>query len=130
MKDELKYSIDKFEKALKQLETGIKKAKDQLDNDGVIQRFEFTFELAWKTVRLFLLNEGIITRSPKEALKQGFKFGLITDEESFIDMVSDRNQTVHIYNEQMSKDIVTRIKKNYLILLKKLSEELKIQSKK
>lgn len=130
MKDELKYSIVKFEKALKQLETGIKKAKDQLDNDGVIQRFEFTFELAWKTVRLFLLNEGIITRSPKEALKQAFKFGLITDEESFMDMLSDRNQTVHIYSEQMSKDIVTRIKKNYLILLKELSEELKIQSKK
>ncbi|NWF90805.1 MAG: nucleotidyltransferase substrate binding protein [Ignavibacteriaceae bacterium] len=130
MNDELKYSTIKFDKALKRLELGINKAKDQLDNDGVIQRFEFTFELAWKTVRLFLLNEGIITRSPKEALRQAFKFGLITDEETFIDMLSDRNQTVHIYSEQMSKDIVTRIKKNYLLLLKKLAEELKIQSKK
>ena len=83
MKDELKYSMLKFQKALKQLEEGAKQAKDQLDNDGVIQRFEFTFELAWKTIKLFLVNEGIITKSPKEALKEAFKFGLIKDEESF-----------------------------------------------
>ena len=77
MKDELKYSFEKFQKAVKRLDEGIKKAKDQLDNDGVIQRFEFTFELTWKTLKLFLLNEGIITKSPKETLKEAFRFILI-----------------------------------------------------
>ena len=124
MKDELKYSIEKFNKALSRLNIGIKKAKDQLDNDGVIQRFEFTFELLWKTLRLFLLSEGIITKSPKEALKESFRFGLIKDEEIFLDMLNDRNQTSHIYSEDVSKEIVRRIKKFYISKLTELSDEL------
>ncbi len=124
MKDELKYSIEKFNKALSRLNAGIKKAKDQLDNDGVIQRFEFTFELLWKTLRLFLLDEGIITKSPKEALKEAFRFGLIKDEDIFLDMLEDRNQTSHIYSEEISKEIVLRIKKFYLSKLTELSKEL------
>jgi len=124
MKDELKYSIEQFNKTLSRLNAGIKKAKDQLDNDGVIQRFEFTFELLWKTLRLFLLDEGIITKSPKEALKEAFRFGLIKDEEIFLDMLEDRNQTSHIYSEEISKEIVLRIKKFYLSKLTELSKEL------
>lgn len=102
----------------------LKKAKDQLDNEGVIHRFEFTFELMWKTLRQFLLSEGIITNSTREALKEAFRFGLISDEECFIDMLEDRNQTSHIYSEEISKSILNRIKKNYLPVLKKLSAEL------
>ncbi len=124
MKSDLIYSFEKFRKALNRLDEGVKKAKDQLDNDGVIQRFEFTFELMWKTLRLFLLSEGIITNSPREALKEAFRFGLISDEECFIDMLEDRNQTSHIYSEEISKSILNRIKKNYLPVLKKLSVEL------
>ena len=129
MKDELKYSYDKFQKALKRLDEGLKRAKDQLDSDGVIQRFEFTFELTWKTLRLFLLSEGINTNSPKEALKGAFKFGLIIDEECFLDMLEDRNQAAHIYSEDISREIFKRIKKDYSSALKKLSEELKNQIK-
>lgn len=124
MKDELKYSIEKFIKAFSRLNAGIKKAKDQLDNDGVIQRFEFTFELLWKTLRLFLLNEGIITKSPKEALKEAFRFGPIKDEEIFLDMLEDRNLTSHIYSEDVSKEIFKRIKKFYIVSLTELSQEL------
>jgi len=130
MKDELKYSIEKFNKALSRLNIGIKKAKDQLDNDGVIQRFEFTFELLWKTLRIFLLNEGIITKSPKEALKESFRYGLIKDEEIFLDMLEDRNQTSHIYSADVSKEIVRRIKKFYLSRLIELSNELSRASEK
>jgi len=130
MKDELKYSFEKFQKAVKRLDEGIKKAKDQLDNDGVIQRFEFTFELTWKTLKLFLLNEGIITKSPKEALKEAFRFSLIKDETCFLDMLTDRNQSAHIYSEDISKEIVVRIKKYYLAALKNLSVEIKKQIKK
>ena len=130
MKDELKYSFEKFQKAVKRMDEGIKKAKDQLDNDGVIQRFEFTFELTWKTLKLFLLNEGIITKSPKEALKEAFRFSLIKDETCFLDMLTDRNQSAHIYSEDISKEIVVRIKKYYLAALKNLSVEIKKQIKK
>lgn len=130
MKDELNYSIEKFNKALSKLNIGIKKAKDQLDNDGVIQRFEFTFELLWKTLRLFLLAEGITTKSPKEALKESFRFGLIKDEEIYLDMLEDRNQTSHIYSEEITREIVRRIKKFYLSKLTELSKELRKVSEK
>jgi hypothetical protein len=56
MSDELKYSLEKLNNAVKRLDHGVKQAKDNLDRDGVIQRFEFTFELLWKVIRLFLLE--------------------------------------------------------------------------
>ena len=129
MSDELKYSLEKFDSAIKRLDEGVKEAKDNLGRDGVIQRFEFTFELLWKTLRLFLLDEGIITKSPKESLKEGFKFGLIKDEEIFLDMLEDRNQTSHIYSEEVSKEIFKRIKIRYLNPLKKILNEIKKSTK-
>ena len=113
MKAELIYSFQKLKEAVKKLDDGIKQVKDQLDRDGVIQRFEFSFELLWKTLKLFLADEGIIANSPKEALKETFRFGLIKDDEVFLDMLEDRNQTSHIYSEDISKEIFGRIKKKY-----------------
>ena len=124
MKDELKYSFSKLNDAVNKLDEGIKQAKDQLDYDGVIQRFEFTFELLWKTLKLFLANEGIITRSPKESLKESFRFGLIEDENLFLDMLEDRNQTTHIYSEDISKKIFERVTKNYFNAIKMLQRKL------
>ena len=125
MSDELKYSLDKLGNAIQRLEEGVKKSKDQLDRDGVIQRFELTFELLWKTLRLFLLEEGIITKSPKDSLKEGFKFGLIKNEETFLDMLEDRNQTSHIYSEEVSIEIFNRIKTDHLKPLKTILNEIK-----
>lgn len=125
MKDEVQYSVKQFSNALSQLNDGIQKTKDQLDRDGVIQRFEFTFELAWKTLKIFLLKQGIITKSPAEAFKESFKFGLIKDDEIFLDMLEDRNQTSHIYSKEMSKGIFNRIKRTYYPALQKLLKEIK-----
>ncbi len=124
MNDELKYSFGKLKSAVKRLDEGVKQAKSQLDRDGVIQRFEFTFELLWKTLKLFMDDQGILTRSPKEVFKEIFKFGLISDENILLDMLEDRNQTSHIYSEDTSKKIYNRIKKNYLSVVKKLVKEL------
>ncbi|MCH7724785.1 MAG: nucleotidyltransferase substrate binding protein [Bacteroidetes bacterium] len=129
MSDELKYSLEKLSSAIKRLDEGVKEAKDNLGRDGVIQRFEFTFELLWKTLRLFLLDEGIITKSPKESLKEGFKFGLIKDEEIFLDMLEDINLTSHIYSEEVTKEIFKRIKTRYLNPLKKILNEIKKSTK-
>ncbi|MGA9292196.1 MAG: HI0074 family nucleotidyltransferase substrate-binding subunit, partial [Ignavibacteriaceae bacterium] len=101
-----------------------RKAKDQLDQDGVIQRFEFTFELLWKTLKLFMADQGVITRSPKEALKEAFRFGLIKDESIFLDMLEDRNQASHIYSEDLSNKIFERIKNKYSKAFKVLLKEL------
>jgi len=83
------------------------------------------FELLWKTLRLFLLDQGINTNSPKEVLKETFRFGLIKDEKLFLDMLDDRNQTSHIYSEEVSKEIFERIRKKYSTALKKLVKGIK-----
>ena len=124
MKKELKHSFDKFNSAISRLEEGIEISKDKLDEDGVIQRFEFTFELMWKTLKLYLLQEGIITNSPKEALKEAFKFGMIENEEVVLDMLNDRNQTSHIYSEELSSEIFNRISSDYILAMKKIFQEI------
>jgi len=125
MKNELKYSVEKLNKAVKRLADGLKKSKDQLDRDGVIQRFEFTFELTWKSLRLFLLDQGIVVNSPKEAFKGAFRYGLIKDGKLFLDMLEDRNLTSHLYSQEEVAKIFNRIKKSYSSALINLSKELK-----
>ncbi len=113
MKDEIQYSLAKFSEAVETLSQGIELAKDELGEDGVIQRFEFTFELLWKTLKIFLEEKGIICRSPKDCLKNAFKYGLFSDEETFLNMLEDRNRTSHIYSHVESRKIFSRIKTEY-----------------
>jgi len=124
MKTEVIYSLDKFRNAAARLEEGLQQAVNQLDEDGVIQRFEFTFELMWKTLKLFLLDQGIITKSPKEVLQETFRYGLIQNEDLFLNKLEDRNQTSRIYSEDVSNMIFNRIKMNYMSAIKKLLTNL------
>ncbi|MEN8193670.1 MAG: HI0074 family nucleotidyltransferase substrate-binding subunit [Bacteroidota bacterium] len=124
MKNEMEYSLTKFKEAVQTLSNGIELAKDELGEDGVIQRFEFTFELLWKALKIFLEDKGIICRSPKDCLKNAFKYGLFSDEELFLKMLEDRNTTTHIYNREDSREIFNRIKSEYLHVLISIYEEL------
>ncbi len=81
--------------------------------DGTIQRFEFTFELAWKTLRLFLEDQGIICNSPKMCLKEAFKIGWIENEESWLSLMKARNMTSHVYNEELAMEVYHTIKKGH-----------------
>ncbi|MDQ3021560.1 MAG: nucleotidyltransferase substrate binding protein [Bacteroidota bacterium] len=125
MKDELKIAVANFQNAFNSLENGIKEANGELQKDGVIQRFEFTFELLWKTLKIFLNDEGIECNSPKDCLKKAFKYGLINDEQIFLDMLIDRNNSTHVYSKEESEEIFERIKNNYCLQFKKILKELK-----
>lgn len=127
MKNEIKYSIEKLNGAVKTLSEGIELANDELGVDGVIQRFEFTFELLWKTLKIFLRDQGIICRSPKDCLRNAFKYGLFSDEEVFLKMLEDRNKTTHLYSHEDSRKIFNRIKSEYHSALISISKELKKQ---
>jgi nucleotidyltransferase substrate binding protein (TIGR01987 family) len=82
--------------------------------DGVIQRFEFTYELAWKLMKAYLEYEGIAeVNSPRGAFKEAYKAGLIFEGDIWIDMIGDRNLAAHTYNEEMAKAIYNRIKDQY-----------------
>ncbi|KLU61965.1 nucleotidyltransferase substrate binding protein like protein [Peptococcaceae bacterium CEB3] len=93
--------------------------------DGLIQRFEFTFELAWKALKAVFENEGLIgLHSPKSVLREAFAAGLIDDEELWLAMLDDRNATVHIYNEQRAIEISQHILEKYAGPLGDLAEKL------
>ena len=73
---------------------------DEIVMDGTIQRFEFTFELFWKTLRRFLQREGIDTTSPKNTLRHAYRRGLLDQEQLWLDMLEDRNRSSHVYNDR------------------------------
>ena len=94
--------------------------------DGVIQRFEFCVELAWKTIREYLLDMGYTDiNSPKAVLKTAFADGLFEDEHAWLDMVNDRNLTSHVYDEEQAVRIYTRIRDVYCQLLLSVMDKLK-----
>ncbi len=122
-KTEVLERVEKFKKALKRLEEAVEKAQDELDRDGVIQRFEFTVELLWKTLKAILLYQGVECFSPRDCIKKAFRYGIIDDDEILLDMLEDRNLSSHVYDEATAEEIFNRIKNFYLKHLKKLDLE-------
>lgn len=125
MKEEVRYVLSKFNDAFSRLKEGALQAKDDLGKDGVIQRFEFTFELLWKSLKVFLEYEGIECRTPRECLKSAFRIGIIEDEEAFLDMLEDRNKTSHIYDKEESEKIFQRIRNDYIPRIEKILDKLR-----
>ena len=96
----------------------------ETEKGGIIQFYEVTFELAWKTIKDYLEAGGYIVKSPREAIKQAFQIELIFDGETWLEALDDRNLTSHIYDEQKVNKIVGRIKESYFPVLIKLYNEL------
>ena len=113
--------FEKFKKALSSLEAiYLKPAKEDRANiDATIQRFEFTFELAWKFLKDYFLEQGIQLNYPKEVIKEAFAVGIVNDENIWVKMLSDRNMTSHTYDEKLADEIYMRIK-SYVPELKTL----------
>lgn len=124
MENVLEYSLNKLKNANQKLKEGIEQAKDELDKDGVIQRFEFTFELLWKALKIYLEYQGILVKTPRDSFVEAFRIDLISDEKIFLDMLEDRNNTSNIYDKETSEKIFNRIKKNYQTEIAKVIELL------
>jgi len=127
MSDETKLAFSNYQNALFSLDIGIKNAIDDLGKDGVIQRFEFTFELMWKFFKIYLFEDGVNCNSPRDCLSKAFKYGLIHNEQIFLDMLADRNSSTHIYSREESEAIYSRIKNDYLYELKKIHKEYEVR---
>ena len=128
MEDVLEYSLNKLKNATQKLKEGIEQAKDELDKDGVIQRFEFTFELLWKAIKLYLEHQGIIIKTPRESFMEAFRINLICDEKIFLDMLEDRNNSSHVYDKETSEKIFNRIKTIYVPEISRIIEEKLLES--
>jgi nucleotidyltransferase substrate binding protein (TIGR01987 family) len=81
----------------------------QIIQDGAIQRFEFCFELCWKTLKLFLQKQGIESSGPREVLQKAFQINLITEEGTWLQMLQDRNLMSHVYDATEALVIVGRL---------------------
>ncbi len=93
--------------------------------DAAIQRFEFTYELAWKLLKAVMAYNGIAeVNTPREAFKEAFAAGIITDGELWIEMLGDRNLTSHTYDEAMAIKIYNRVKEIYMSLFAELEKQL------
>ncbi len=117
--DKSTIKLEKFKKALASL-TAIYQKPNQEDRsniDATIQRFEFTFELAWKFLKDFFFQKGIVLNYPKEILQQAFASELISDEQLWLQMLSDRNMTSHTYDEKLADEIYSRIPKYVPLLI-------------
>lgn len=104
--------LEKFKKALFALEAIYLKPleADRSNIDATIQRFEFTFELAWKFLKDYFFEQGIELNYPKEIIQEAFKVNLIDSELVWIKMLKDRNLTSHTYDQILADEIYNRIK--------------------
>ncbi|MGB3367693.1 MAG: nucleotidyltransferase substrate binding protein [Acidaminobacteraceae bacterium] len=119
--------LENYRKALDRLNDGLAKYdyENDLLRDGLIQRFEFTFELAWKTLKSMFEDEGLLgLNSPKTVLREAFSAAIINDEELWLSMLNDRNSTSHIYNENLAKSICLNIEKKYILALNELLKNI------
>lgn len=124
-----KQRLSNFEKALNQLQEGIENnGADPINiiKEGIVQRFEFTHELAWKVLKDYLLYEGIqnVTGS-RSATREAFKMGLISDGQKWMEMIESRNNTVHTYNENILKVEYDKIINQYFPLFIDLQTKMK-----
>lgn len=106
-----------YNKALNQLSEGITNNgvnPASIIKEGIIQRFEFTHELAWKVMKDYLEYEGYQNVSgSRTATREAFNKGLLTRGQVWMDMIESRNNTVHTYNENILEDEFKNIVNNY-----------------
>ena len=102
------------------LNEAVAQPESELIRDATIQRFEFTFEVVWKTLKLFLERQGHECGGPRPTLKKAFAEGLIpTPEEAdiWLRMLEDRNLTSHAYDQALAASIHLHIVREYAALL-------------
>lgn len=107
-KSDLSKSIQQFKTAVDRLGEVLKEDPKVHSAfiDASIQRFEFSFELAWRALKRCLLQEGIQGGSPREVFRKAFQLGWLTEGDRFWnDMIEDRNQTSHTYNQKEAQEI-------------------------
>ncbi|MEM0962189.1 MAG: HI0074 family nucleotidyltransferase substrate-binding subunit [Bacteroidota bacterium] len=113
MSERLRQRLDDLGRVLGRLDEALAIPLDNpLAVDGTLQRFEFTFELAWKALKDALATEGIEARTPKAVLRAAFGVGWLEDEAAWLDMLDDRNLSSHVYREDLAAEIYERVSAN------------------
>lgn len=99
----------------------------QLEQEGIIQRFEYTYELAWKTMRDYLQDNGIVILNeitPRSVIKEAYSAKIIGDGQIWIDMMMHRNILSHTYDFSKFQEVLKAVNDRYLDAIAKLHEWL------
>ena len=123
-----KQRFDNYLKAYQTLveaaELAAERELSKLEQQGVIQSFEFTHELAWNVLKDYLENQGIVNIiGSKDATREAFKNGLISDGEAWMDMIKARNLTTHTYNPAIADDVAGDILQRFYFAFEEMAEK-------
>lgn len=120
--------VSNYLSAFGQLKQAVEIYSDHSDNslyrDGLIQRFEFTVELAWKSLKEYLEDQGVAVEhnTPKAVLKDAFAAGIVQDDKGWINILNARNLTSHIYSEETAIAIARQVCTEFLPILQALAD--------
>lgn len=111
--------LDNFSRALTRLQEALHngpKSLNQLEKEGAVQRFEYTLELAWKTLKDYLVASGVVLTAgtPRNVIKDAFSAQLIDNGKIWIDMIDHRNLLSHTYDPSIFEEAVAAIVTRYL----------------
>ena len=118
-----------YQKALAQLANAVELSQrrplSELEQQGLVQAFEYTYEMAWNTIRDYLIHQGIADLvGSRDTIREAFSQGLIIDGEGWMDMLVDRNRSSHTYNLAVAETIVANILTRYFPLFLELQTRL------
>lgn len=115
-----------FKKALAQLKKFVEKGQlNELEEQGAIQAFEYTYELAWNVMKDFLEHRGQTDiYGSRDAIRKAFRLGLIQDGDKWMDAYVSRTKTSHTYNEETAREVVDAILGVYHGLFAALEEKM------
>ena len=120
--------IENFRRAVERLQEALadsaRNPESTVIRDGVIPRFEFTFELAWKSLREYMADQGADMSGvvfSKQVFKAAYAAQLIDDEQVWLDMLTSRNITSHVYDDQQAAQVVADIRDRYIAPLAALA---------
>lgn len=111
-KDKLKADLKLLEKSAGTLAEALREPLTDIVRDAVIRRFEYVFELSWKTIQVAAEYMGSSCNSPREAIKASFKMGWIKNSEGWLEAMEARNKTSHTYNVELAKEVYEVAKKS------------------
>ena len=117
-----KQRLQNFKKAFAQLEKAVNTPDlNELERLGLIKAFEFTYELAWTTLKDYLVDIGYTElMGSKDTFRQAYQLGIISDGEVWMEMVKSRNLTSHTYNQETAESIEEDIIETYFSMIKAL----------
>jgi len=132
----LRQQFDKFDKAFALLHSAIEEKQiseySDLEQEGIIQRFKYTYELSWKTIKAYLEYGGTVFKpsTPRNVFKEAYSSGLIDDGQVWIDMMDHRNILSHDYDFSKFQEVLTAVEEYYMDAFIYLHETLLSEMKK